>query len=249
VATLASMASAALMLVVGLAPGQAMASGSGDQTVIARVTNPDGTVTETIYTPAPGVTPTELAGLLKGRGVAAKVEKEAVAAAVAPCGYGTANAWGSTTACFVRWTYAGAVRPIIDFVDYSGASWPVGRAVTRWNQVSGIDSIYRPSSSGCDGTPAHCVTVRSGNYGSGWLGQTTRTLNAAGTYYASAAVQLNDYYSGTETEKWSTSCHELGHVLGLNHNDSTGSCLYYQRVAGRSKYPNADDESLLELYY
>ena len=101
-AALASMASAALMLVVGLAPGQALASGSGDQSVITRVTNPDGTVTETIYTPALGVSPAQLAALLNGRGIAAKVEKEAAAAAVAPCGYGTANAWANDTTCFVR---------------------------------------------------------------------------------------------------------------------------------------------------
>jgi hypothetical protein len=123
----------------------------------------------------------------------------------------------------------------------------VGRAVTEWNKTSGIDSIYRAASTGCDGAPAHCVHVYSGNYGAGWTGRTSRTLNAAATYYSTAKVELNNYYSGTEAQRWNTSCHELGHVLGLNHNTSTGSCMYTSRTSQR--YPNGDDYNLVERYY
>jgi hypothetical protein len=246
-------ATVAAVLATGLAPGRAMAEvTAADQaaSVTSTVYNADGTITETVYTPAPGVTSADLAQNLKASGVANLAVKNEgdVTALAASCSLGTARTWASSATCFVRWSYNGAVRPIIDFVDHSGASWPVGRAVTKWNETSGIDSIYRPASSGCDGAPTHCVNVYSKNYGAtGWTGLTSRTLYAAQTYYTNATTELNDYYGGTETQKWNTACHELGHVLGLDHNISTTSCLYYARIS--TKYPNADDFNLLERYY
>jgi hypothetical protein len=243
---------AATLVVVGLGPVGAYAdeptvvTGSGAE-VTSTVVNADGTITETIYTPAPGVSAAELALTLQASGVAATVNDD-LSATAAACAHGTARTWPSGATCFVRWSYNGAVRPIIDFVDQSGASWPVGRAVTNWNQTSGIDSIYRTSSAGCDGAPAHCVHIYSYNYGAvGWTGSTSRTLNAAGTYYTQAVAELNDYYGGTTAEKWNTACHEMGHILGLHHNTSTSSCLYYARTSHET--PNADDYNLLESYY
>lgn len=246
---------AVVALSVGIAPTQAMAADEAldENTFVTSVeNNADGTVTETIYSPAPDVTLSQLALNLAASGVTGVTLKREgdVTATVAACSNGSARTWPSNATCFVKWSKNTAVRPIIDFVDHSSSSWPVGRAVTNWNATSGIDSIYRPASSGCDGAPVHCVNVYSKNYGgTGWVGRTSRTFNSAETYYASAKVELNDYYGGTETEKWSTSCHELGHVLGLGHNTSTSSCLYYARVAGRSKSPLANDIALLERYY
>jgi hypothetical protein len=246
-------AAVAAALVAGFAPVQAAASPDvAQQSAAVRsvAANPDGTVTESVYTPAPGVTPAQLANKLRASGVqgVTVTSSSVTTAAVAACSYGTARTWSSSATCFVRWSYNGAVRPVIDFVDHSGSSWPVGRATTKWNETSGIDSIYRTASSGCDGAPAHCVHVYSGNYSAtGWTGRTTRTLNSAATYYASAKVELNDYYGGTENQKWNTACHELGHVLGLDHNTSTTSCLYYARTS--QIYPNGDDFNLLERYY
>jgi Matrixin len=220
-----------------------------DGVVVSVQKNRDGTVTETAYTPAPGVTAKDLAARLTARGVPnVKVADEpAMTTLAAACSSGTARTWPSSATCFVRWAYNGYARPQVYFIDHSGSAWPVGRAVTKWNETSGIDSVYRIPSSGCPGGGIHCVHVYSGNYGSGWTGLTSRTLNAAETYYASATVKLNTYYSGTEAEHWNTACHELGHVLGLDHNTSTGSCVYAYRSSQR--YPNADDFNLLERYY
>jgi predicted Zn-dependent protease len=93
------------------------------------------------------------------------------------------------------------------------------------------------------------VNVYSGNYGNnGWVGLTARTLNPAQTYYASASVKLNDYYGGaTEALHWNPACHELGHVLGLGHNASSASCMYYMQSS--NKYPTSDDRNLLQRYY
>ena len=210
----------------------------------------DGSATETTYTPAPGVTLSALVQRLKAGGVpnAVITQPADVSAQAAACSLGVARSWPSPQTCFVKWPKDGAARPVIDFVDHTGDDWPLGRAITEWNTVSGIDSIRRTASAGCDGGSAHCVSVTSKNYGdTGWVGLTSRTTSAAGTVYKSASVKLNDYYGGGETDKWNSACHELGHVLGLGHSPSTSSCMYYRRTS--HKYPAADDKKLLERYY
>lgn len=218
--------------------------------VVAVDVDAEGDVVETTYTPAPEVTLRDLMRRLTAQGVRNVVIRRpaGISAQVAACSLGPARTWPSAQTCFVKWSKNGAARPVIDFVDSSGSAWPIGRAITEWNKTSGIDSIYRPTGAGCDGAPAHCVKVTSNNYGAtGWVGETSRTLNAAGTYYNSASVRLNDHYGGSEAERWNSACHELGHVLGLGHSTSTASCMYYQRTA--HKYPHADDRKLLERYY
>jgi hypothetical protein len=213
--------------------------------------NADGTFTKRIFTPAPDVTPTELARMLTESGVpnvVVRTESE-VSAQAAACALGTARTWPSSATCFVRWAYKGQPRPILHFLDRTSAAWPVGRAATEWNTVSGIDSIRRTPAAGCLSS-AHCVDMVSANYGNtGWAGETHVHLNDAQTYATNAAVYLNDYYANNETERWTVACHEMGHVLGLGHNTSTGSCLYYKLTAGMSKYPNANDKALIERYY
>lgn len=228
----------------------AVAAPAAGSPVISVQRNADGTVTETTYTPAPGVSSTELASRLKSRGVAGvTVGKSAsVAAAVAACTNGTARTWPTANACFARWTYNGHTRPQMVFRDRSNDLWPVGRAVTQWNDVSGIDSLYRDFSTGCPSSTVHCVIIYNASYGdTGWVGQTTRTLNAAQTYYTGAYIALNESYGGTEAQRWNTACHEIGHVLGLGHNTSTSSCLYASRTSQR--YPLTNDKTLVERYY
>ncbi len=81
------------------------------------------------------------------------------------------------------------------------------------------------------------VQVCDANYGkTGWLGYAT--VYAAGTVIVEATVKLNDYYfaSGTyATAAWraQTACQEIGHTLGLAHNDTVktdvnnGTCMDY----------------------
>ncbi|KPF73623.1 hypothetical protein IP88_08925 [alpha proteobacterium AAP81b] len=79
------------------------------------------------------------------------------------------------------------------------------------------------------------VQICSADYGAtGWLGYGNVWLSSG--RIVMGTVRLNDYYfdSGRyDTSAWraATLCHEVGHTLGLNHNDSirtnanNGSCL------------------------
>lgn len=242
---------AAFVVLAGVVPAAAESpalAGQGGQAVVRSVQhNVDGTVTERVYTPAPGVSPDELAKRLTASGTKG-VSVGDVSVSVAACSYGTARTWPTSATCFARWSYNGYGRPQMYFRDRSNDLWPVGRAVTKWNETSGIDSYYRDFSTGCPNSTVHCVIVYNAYYGAtGWVGQTVRTLNAAQTYYASAYIALNETYGGTQAQRWNTACHEIGHVLGLDHNVSTSSCLYYSRTS--QLYPNGDDFTLLERYY
>ena len=210
--------------------------------------NADGSTTESIYTPAEGITPEELATRLTADGVPdVTLDDPKPPPGVAPCSYGTARTWATATTCFARWSTRGQPRPRIFFRDRSTAAWPVGRAVTKWNETSGIDSRYFAFSQGC-AAGGHCVIIYNAAYGAtGWTGMTTRTLNAAGTYIEGAYIQLNETYGGTTAQRWNTACHEIGHVLGLDHNTSTNSCLYGSRTSVTA--PSSQDFALLERYY
>ncbi|WP_146231640.1 matrixin family metalloprotease [Lentzea atacamensis] len=244
---------------IGLGVGTAGAAPGESEQVTASVMstqrNADGTVTQTTYTPAEGVRPADLARKLTANGVqgVALVNGAGdVSAQVAACSYGTARTWPTGTTCFSRWSYNGWARPQMYFRDRSNSLWPVGRAVTKWNETSGIDSHYRTFSAGCPSSTVHCVIVYNAAYGKtgewdGVVGMTKRTLNAAQTYTTGAYIALNESYGGTEAQRWNTACHEIGHVLGLDHNTSTASCMYYARTSQR--YPNANDFTLLETYY
>ncbi|MGH3715658.1 MAG: hypothetical protein ACRDT4_19685 [Micromonosporaceae bacterium] len=223
--------------------------------VMSRVKNADGTVSETIYTLAAGADPAEVARNLRSHGVpgvAVVTDDASPAALKPPCTYGISRTWPTETVCFARWSYNGYGRPQMYFRDRSNDLWPVGRAVSKWNEVSGIDSWYRDFSTGCPGNGVHCVIIYNAYYGTTgqWynvVGVTHRALNAAQTYYTGAYIALNESYGGTEAQRWNTACHEIGHVLGLWEEYSTATCMYYARTSQR--YPHDNDFTLLERFY
>jgi hypothetical protein len=223
--------------------------------VVSTEDHDDGSMTETIYTPAEGVSPAALVASLRAEGVAnPRVETSADDASpqvIVTCRQGTARTWATARTCFVKWSKNGAAQPTIHLIDHSAGAWPVGRAASEWNKVSGIDTIYRPNGSMCEGGPEHCVHVWSGNYGkTTWIARTTRSVNAAKTYYTRASVKFNNYYLGSgPTSRWNAACHELGHVLGLSHNLSKSSCMYRIVSSTKKTHSTAEDRGLVERYY
>ena len=129
----------------------------------------------------------------------------------------------------------------IQLVNNTSAAWTpyLISAANAWSAAANID--YRVVSgpvidaSACNPTYG-VVEVCSANYGkTGWLGMTN--VYTSNGKIVMATVKWNDYYPTTSAfyagAAWykNTSCHELGHVLGLNHQDSvktnanSGSCL------------------------
>lgn len=115
----------------------------------------------------------------------------------------------------------------------------VTTAAAQWSAASNIDFV---STIGATIAPAcnavyGSVQVCSGNYGAnGWLGYATVWLG--GGFISQATVKLNDYYflnAKYNTPDWRsfTACQELGHALGLAHNDeirtnlNKGTCMDY----------------------
>jgi hypothetical protein len=155
---------------------------------------------------------------------------------------GTAAAW-----CSHAWAYNQFNDPQVYFLDHTPAGYPVTNAVNDWYQAPGIDAYYRWHTQGCPGGGRHCVHVYAVNSAESWYGLTSWAANAP---QGPATVQLNTRLLGNATQRAKTTCHELGHALGLDHNSSTNSCLKSGTVgAGWSTHPSNDDFQVLNQLY
>ncbi len=125
--------------------------------------------------------------------------------------------------------------------DNVSAAWEpyLGAAITEWSAANNIDFVHATGLT----KAATCAPVYggvqacSGNYGAtGWLGYAT--VWTAGGFIVQATVKLNDYYFAQakyNTTAWRSlvSCQEIGHTLGLAHNDTVftdtnkGTCMDY----------------------
>ncbi len=103
------------------------------------------------------------------------------------------------------------------------------------------------------------VEVCSNKYGNnGWLG--VATIWASGTHIVQGTVKVNDTYFNTATYNkpaWRNLviCQEVGHTLGLDHQDENfnnaplGTCMDYSRDPEPNQHPNQHDYEMLETIY
>ena len=103
------------------------------------------------------------------------------------------------------------------------------------------------------------VEVCSDRYGvNGWLGVAQVWVN--GSHIVKGTVKVNDTYFNTSTYNtpaWRNlvMCQEVGHTLGLDHQDeifdnpNLGTCMDYTNDPSANQHPNQHDYDELEAIY
>ncbi len=103
------------------------------------------------------------------------------------------------------------------------------------------------------------VEVCNATYGNnGWLG--IAGISVSGKHITSGYVKLNDTYYNTSTYNttaWRNlvSCQEVGHTVGLDHQDENfnnanlNTCMDYTNNPGTNQHPNSHDyQQLVDIY-
>lgn len=151
-----------------------------------------------------------------------------------------------------RWARTGTLG--IKTVNRTSSAWTgyFNTALAGWSAASQIDLIGSRGTydSACRAAYA-TIQVCNGSYGAnGWLGYAN--VWTSGGFIVQATVRLNDSYfqqDKYDTAAWraSTICQELGHTIGLAHNNTTrsdantGSCMDYTNDPdGGGKYGSSN---------
>jgi hypothetical protein len=163
--------------------------------------------------------------------------------------------WARTTASFN-----------LTVINSTTADWDpyVTQATQDWSRSSVLDMTEDPNGSTASKDRRQCsapqgqVRVCNLNYGfTGWLGIAGISLDSNG-HIVRGYVKLNDSYFSTSTYnradwKQSVACQELGHTVGLDHQDedfdnqSLFTCMDYQDPPFES--PNTHDYQQLVTIY
>ena len=154
----------------------------------------------------------------------------------------------------------------LTIVNSTTSDWDpyVSQAIDDWSSSNVLEMIEDPSGSTADKDrrqcrgPAGAVRICNLAYGfNGWLGIAGISLDTRG-HIVSGYTKLNDSYFRTATynrDDWkqSVACQELGHNIGLDHQDedfdnkSLLSCMDYQDPP--YERPNAHDYAQLGTIY
>ena len=147
--------------------------------------------------------------------------------------------------------------------DNLNATWKPYLATTSadWTSSSVLNTTIVPGRT----TPRKCratsgqVEVCNERYGNnGWLGIAQIWLS--GTHIVQGTTKLNDNYFNTakyNTPAWRNlvMCQEVGHTLGLDHQDENfsngnlGTCMDYTNNPESNQHPNPHDYQQLESIY
>jgi len=146
--------------------------------------------------------------------------------------------------------------------DNVGPTWDTYLTTTSsdWSVFTVLDTGIVPGQGGrnCTATTGR-VEVCNKKYGNnGWLGIASIWLS--GTHIARGTVKLNDTYFATgkyNTTPWRNlvMCQEVGHTLGLDHQDEVfdntnkDTCMDYTNDPSTNQHPNDHDyEELAKIY-
>ncbi len=136
----------------------------------------------------------------------------------------------------------------------TSTDWTVSEVLNTTVTTTGNTSSPRK----CTPTNGH-VEVCSEKYGNnGWLGIAQIWVN--GSHITQGTVKVNNTYFSTakyNTPAWKNlvMCQEVGHTLGLNHQDEVfgntdlGTCMDYTNNPALNQRPNLHDYEQLEIIY
>lgn len=146
--------------------------------------------------------------------------------------------------------------------DNVSAAWDpyLDTTIADWTASSVVDLAKVAGSAGKNcRAKAGQVEVCAAKYGrNGWLG--IASVWAAGDHITQGTVKMNDTYYATatyNTPAWRNlvMCQEVGHTLGLDHQDEAfdnanlGTCMDYTNDPSTNQHPNAHDYEMLETIY
>ena len=156
----------------------------------------------------------------------------------------------------------------VTLVDKTSKEWnsPVKGAARDWSLSDVLDikiieekvSKNNKNKNNCNPIEGKVVICNEEFGDTNWLGLAEVWLN--GDHITKATIKLNDSYFNQErfdTKEWRNyiTCHEIGHVLGLDHvdndynNNSLDTCLDLVTNPEVSQHPNQGDYDSLELIY
>jgi hypothetical protein len=167
------------------------------------------------------------------------------------------HAWGS-----YHWARASNPFTLLLGSNLSSTWVPILKTTsTDWSKSTVLDTRVVTGST----TQRRCrpttgrVEVCDDTYGNnGWLG--VAQIWVSGTHITQGTVKLNDTYFNTakyNTTAWRNlvSCQEIGHTLGLDHQDENftnadlGTCMDYTNNPSANQHPNQHDYDELGTIY
>lgn len=150
----------------------------------------------------------------------------------------------------------------LELGDNVSSTWDthLRKAATDWSVSSVLDTVVSKGKSkrNCRGTNGR-VEVCSAGYGfNGWLG--IAQIWISGDHITKGVVKVNDSYfnlSAYDTPAWRNlvMCQEIGHTLGLAHQDedfdnaNLDTCMDYSSDPVPNQHPNQHDYDMLEYIY
>jgi hypothetical protein len=178
--------------------------------------------------------------------------------AALPAAAGASHSWGS-------YHWARTANPFtLKVVDSVSGSWDpyLDTTIVDWTTSSVLNLLEQtgtaPKGKTCKAISGR-VNVCNNTYGNnGWLG--VAAIWASGNHITQGTVKVNDTYFNTatyNTQAWRNlvMCQEVGHTLGLDHQDENftntnlGTCMDYTGNPGTNQHPNAHDYAQLETIY
>lgn len=151
----------------------------------------------------------------------------------------------------------------LSLADNVSLSWDTYLNTTSsdWSASVVLDTTVvagRTLNKNCKATSGR-VEVCNSKYGNnGWLGVASIWIN--GSHITQGVVKVNDTYFNTvtyNTPAWRNlvMCQEVGHTLGLDHQDEDfnnlplGTCMDYTNDPTPNQHPNQHDYDMLEEIY